>query len=89
MLPAHGYPKLKAYEHLAGNYGGAWTDQADEFAEFPGAILMTSNCIQSRHQFELHRAIAHFCCIHLIPSSLLSFEAPAAGTLNASQFLET
>ena len=46
MLPAHGYRKLKAYEHLAGNYGGAWTDQADEFAEFPGAILMTSNCIQ-------------------------------------------
>jgi len=46
MLPAHGYPKLKAYEHLAGNYGGAWTDQAEEFAEFPGAILMTSNCIQ-------------------------------------------
>jgi len=46
MLPAHGYPKLKAYEHLAGNYGGAWTDQADEFAEFPAAILMTSNCIQ-------------------------------------------
>ncbi len=46
MLPAHGYPKLKAYQHLAGNYGGAWTDQAEEFAEFPGAILMTSNCIQ-------------------------------------------
>ena len=46
MLPAHGYPKLKAYEHLAGNYGGAWTDQAEEFNEFPGAILMTSNCIQ-------------------------------------------
>lgn len=46
MLPAHGYPKLKAFEHLAGNYGGAWTDQADEFADFPGAILMTSNCIQ-------------------------------------------
>ena len=35
MLPAHGYPKLKAYEHLAGNYGGAWTDQADEFADSP------------------------------------------------------
>jgi hydroxylamine reductase len=46
MLPAHGYPKLKAYQHLAGNYGGAWTDQADEFSQFPGAILMTSNCIQ-------------------------------------------
>ena len=46
MLPAHGYPKLKAFNHLAGNYGGAWQDQAKEFAEFPGAILMTSNCIQ-------------------------------------------
>jgi hydroxylamine reductase len=50
MLPAHGYPKLKAFSHLAGNYGGAWTDQADEFAEFPGAILMTSNCIQEPAQ---------------------------------------
>ncbi len=46
MLPAHGYPKLKAYAHLAGNYGGAWVDQAEEFAHFPGAVLMTSNCIQ-------------------------------------------
>jgi len=46
MLPAHGYPQLKAYAHLAGNYGGAWTDQAAEFDDFPGAILMTSNCIQ-------------------------------------------
>jgi hydroxylamine reductase len=46
MLPAHGYPKLKAFKHLAGNYGGSWVDQADEFNAFPGAILMTSNCIQ-------------------------------------------
>ncbi len=46
MLPAHGYPKLKAFDHLAGNYGGAWVEQADEFAAFPGSILMTSNCIQ-------------------------------------------
>jgi hydroxylamine reductase len=46
MLPAHGYPKLKAYGHLAGNYGGAWQDQADEFEKFPGPILMTTNCIQ-------------------------------------------
>ncbi|TAN50997.1 MAG: hydroxylamine reductase [Methylococcaceae bacterium] len=45
MLPAHAYPKLKAYPHLAGNYGGAWQDQQQEFAEFPGPILMTSNCI--------------------------------------------
>jgi len=46
MLPAHGYPELKKYKHLVGNYGGAWQNQRNEFAEFPGAILMTTNCIQ-------------------------------------------
>jgi hydroxylamine reductase len=46
MLPAHGYPGLKKYPHLVGNYGGAWQDQRDEFDHFPGAILMTTNCIQ-------------------------------------------
>jgi hydroxylamine reductase len=46
MLPAHGYPGLKKFKHLAGNYGGAWQDQRAEFAAFPGAILMTTNCIQ-------------------------------------------
>lgn len=46
MLPAHGYPGLKKYPHLAGNYGGAWQDQQKEFDAFPGAILMTTNCIQ-------------------------------------------
>ena len=46
MLPAHGYPELKKYKHLVGNYGGAWQDQLKEFSEFPGAILMTTNCIQ-------------------------------------------
>ncbi|HEY6880976.1 MAG TPA: hydroxylamine reductase [Polyangiales bacterium] len=45
LLPAHAYPKLKAYPHLAGNYGGAWQDQQLEFAAFPGPIVMTSNCI--------------------------------------------
>jgi hydroxylamine reductase len=46
MLPAHGYPGLKKFKHLAGNYGGAWQDQKLEFAKFPGAILMTTNCLQ-------------------------------------------
>jgi hydroxylamine reductase len=46
MLPAHGYPELRKYSHLVGNYGGAWQDQAKEFDAFPGAILMTTNCIQ-------------------------------------------
>jgi hydroxylamine reductase len=46
MLPAHGYPELKKYPHLVGNYGGAWQEQVKEFAAFPGAILMTTNCLQ-------------------------------------------
>ncbi|MET8627243.1 hydroxylamine reductase [Kitasatospora sp. NPDC004669] len=49
MLPAHAYPLLKAHPHLAGNYGGAWQDQQQEFAAFPGPILMTSNCIIEPH----------------------------------------
>ncbi len=46
MLPAHAYPELKRFAHLAGHYGGAWQLQAREFSQFPGAILMTTNCIQ-------------------------------------------
>jgi hydroxylamine reductase len=46
MLPAHGYPKLKKYSHFYGHYGTAWQNQQREFAKFPGAILMTTNCIQ-------------------------------------------
>ena len=46
MLPAHGYPGLRKYKHLVGNYGSAWQEQQKEFAKFPGAILMTTNCIQ-------------------------------------------
>jgi hydroxylamine reductase len=47
MLPCHGYPGLKKYSHLYGHYGTAWQNQRKEFAEFPGAILMTTNCIQN------------------------------------------
>jgi hydroxylamine reductase len=46
MLPCHGYPELKKYAHFYGHYGTAWQNQAKEFAAFPGAILMTTNCIQ-------------------------------------------
>ena len=45
MLPAHYYPALKKYDHLAGNYGGAWYKQGSEFESFNGPILMTTNCI--------------------------------------------
>jgi len=47
MLPTHAYPGLKKkYQHFYGHYGTAWQNQAKEFANFPGAILMTTNCIQ-------------------------------------------
>ncbi|MFP4668560.1 MAG: hydroxylamine reductase [Desulfobacterales bacterium] len=46
MLPCHGYPELKKYDHFYGHYGTAWQNQKKEFAEFPGAIVMTTNCIQ-------------------------------------------
>lgn len=46
MLSTHGYPKLKAYPHFYGQFGTAWQKQIKEFADFPGAILMTTNCIQ-------------------------------------------
>ncbi len=46
MLPTHGYPKLKKYKHFYGHFGTAWQNQIREFPNFPGAILMTTNCIQ-------------------------------------------
>ncbi len=45
MLPAHGYPELRKFKHLAGNYGGAWQEQKEEFNAFSGAILATTNCV--------------------------------------------
>ena len=45
MLPAHGYPELKKYEHLKGNFGTAWQNQQKEFADIPAPILFTTNCL--------------------------------------------
>lgn len=45
MLPSHGYPELKKYKHLVGNFGSAWQNQQKEFDEIPGCILMTTNCL--------------------------------------------
>lgn len=50
LLPAHGYPSIRKYKHLVGNYGGAWQLQKIEFSNFPGSILVTSNCIQDPHK---------------------------------------
>ncbi|NOY45307.1 MAG: hydroxylamine reductase [Deltaproteobacteria bacterium] len=55
MLPAHGYPELKKYPHFYGHYGTAWQNQKKEFAEFPGAILMTTNCLQEpKEEYKAH-----------------------------------
>ena len=45
MLPAHGYPELKKYAHLKGNFGTAWQNQQKEFADIPAPILFTTNCL--------------------------------------------
>lgn len=45
MLPCHGYPGLKKYKHLVGNFGGAWQEQQKQFDNLPGCILMTTNCL--------------------------------------------
>ena len=45
MLPAHGYPELKKYAHLKGNFGTAWQNQQKEFASIPAPILFTTNCL--------------------------------------------
>ncbi|BAU63477.1 hybrid cluster protein [Stanieria sp. NIES-3757] len=51
LLPAHGYPLLKqTYPHLYGHYGTAWQNQTKEFAKFPGAIVLTTNCLMPPHE---------------------------------------
>jgi len=55
MLPCCAYPGFKKYKHLIGNYGGAWQKQKKEFANFPGSILMTTNCILLPTKAYAHR----------------------------------
>ena len=51
LLPAHGYPALKqTYPHLYGHYGTAWQNQTRDFAKFPGAIVITTNCLMPPHE---------------------------------------
>jgi len=45
MLPAHGYPAFSKYPHLVGNYGSSWWHQKEEFEQFNGPVLFTTNCL--------------------------------------------
>lgn len=45
MLPANYYPKFKKYEHFVGNYGSSWWHQIEDFENFNGVVLFTTNCI--------------------------------------------
>lgn len=45
MLPAHGYPGLKKYTHLKGNFGTAWHNQKKELDGIPAPVLYTTNCL--------------------------------------------
>jgi len=59
-LPAHGYPGLKQkYPHLYGHYGTAWQNQTHDFAEFPGAIVMTTNCLMPPHESYKERVFTY------------------------------
>jgi hydroxylamine reductase len=51
LLPGHGYPELKQkYPHFYGHYGTAWQNQTKDFAKFPGAIVLTTNCLMPPHE---------------------------------------
>ncbi len=70
MLPAHGYPELKKYPNFYGHYGTAWQNQRKEFDAFPGAILMTTNCIQNPRETYANNIfttgrVAHPSAIHV------------------------
>ena len=42
LLGAHAYPELKKYAHFAGQYGGSWQTQKEDFEQFHGPVLATS-----------------------------------------------
>ncbi len=57
MLPAHYYPFFKKYDNFAGNYGGSWWRQVDEFGPFNGPVLFTTNCIVPPRKDEIRDRI--------------------------------
>jgi hydroxylamine reductase len=96
MLPAHGYPGLRKYPHLAGHFGTAWQNQQKEFDGQPAAFLFTTNCIQKPRKGYADRVfttglvafpgVAHvkgrdFSAVIAKARALGGFAAKAGGTL--------
>ncbi len=70
MLPCHGYPKLKAYPQLKGNFGTAWQNQQKEFDNIPAPVLFTTNCIMPVKESYPDRVftsgvVSHPGCVHI------------------------
>lgn len=92
MLPAHGYPELKKYPHLVGHYGSAWQNQQQEFAHFPGPILMTTNCLMPPKEGYLKNVfttgpVAYPGLIHLVSGDfapLIEVARQSEGFLDAA-----
>ncbi len=59
MLPCHGYPELKKYDHFYGHFGTAWQNQHKEFPNFPGPVLFTTNCIQKPRKDYIDRVFTN------------------------------
>jgi hydroxylamine reductase len=96
MLPAHGYPGLNKYSHLAGHFGTAWQNQQREFDGVPAAFLFTTNCIQKPKESYIANVfttglvgwpgVAHvpnrdFSAVIAKAKELGGFEEKAGGTL--------
>ena len=70
MLPAHGYPELKKYRHLKGNFGTAWQNQQKEFANVPAPILFTTNCLMPPKDKLYGQSVYNRSCIISLKSHI-------------------
>ena len=95
MLPAHGYPELKKYPHLKGNFGTAWQNQQKEFDSIPAPVLFTTNCLMPPKASYADRvftteAVAYPGLVHIGPekdfSPVISKALELGGYPTAMQF---
>ncbi len=85
MLPAHGYPELKKYPHLKGNYGTAWQNQQKEFDQMPAPVLFTTNCLMPPRAS--YRDRLYTTCVVGYPG-LTHIDEKADGSKDFSQIID-